>query len=48
MRTVIVSAIAVVGLYAQEPAPLQEPWEGVPAAFRNLPVGRLKIPASQA
>jgi len=48
MRTVIVSVVAFAGLYAQEPAPLQEPWEGVPPAFRNLPVGRLKIPASQA
>jgi dienelactone hydrolase len=48
MKTTIVSAIAVLGLYAQDPAPLQEPWQGVPPRYRNLPVGRLKIPGSQA
>ncbi|MDX1981284.1 MAG: alpha/beta hydrolase family protein [Bryobacteraceae bacterium] len=28
------------------PGPLQQPWEGVPEAFRNLPYGKLAIPDS--
>jgi dienelactone hydrolase len=28
------------------PAPLQTPWDGVPEAYRNLPYGRLAMPAS--
>ena len=36
-----------VGLCAQTPPrPLQQPWEGVPQGFRNLPAGRLEIPAT--
>jgi len=27
------------------PAPIQVPWDGVPEAYRNLPVGRLQIPS---
>jgi dienelactone hydrolase len=46
MRIAIVSAFAVLSVYAQEPAPLQTPWEGVPEAYRKLPVGHLKIPSS--
>jgi len=35
-----------VGLQAQAPpAPLQEPWDGVPAAFRHLNIGRLQVPS---
>ena len=26
------------------PAPLQQPWEGVPEIYRNVPVGRLVVP----
>jgi dienelactone hydrolase len=28
------------------PRPLQTPWEGVPEAFRNLPIGKLEMPSS--
>jgi dienelactone hydrolase len=41
--------MAAASLSAQAPpGPLQQPWDGVPAAFRNLPVGRLEIPANLA
>ncbi len=33
-------------LPAQAPPPLQQPWDGVPPAFRNLPVGKLELPRS--
>ncbi len=36
------------GLFAQAPAPLQQPREGVPPAFQKLPVGRLDVPSSRA
>lgn len=38
--------LAVVLLRAQVPPELQKPWEGVPEAYRNLPIGKLKIPSS--
>ena len=28
------------------PAPIQEPWEGVPEGFRSLPVGTFRVPSS--
>jgi dienelactone hydrolase len=28
------------------PAPVQEPWEGVPEGFRKLPIGKFKTPAN--
>jgi dienelactone hydrolase len=30
------------------PAPLQQPWDGVPEAFRSLPVGKLEVPKDLA
>lgn len=33
-------------LSAQPPAPLQEPWDGVPEAYRNVPYGRFQIPSN--
>lgn len=33
-------------LSAQTPASLQSPWEGVPDAYRKLPIGRLALPAN--
>ncbi|MBV6433552.1 MAG: hypothetical protein IANPNBLG_03730 [Bryobacteraceae bacterium] len=35
-------------LGAQSPETIQEPWEGVPEGFRNLPVGRFHTPESLA
>ncbi len=32
---------------AQAP-PLQQPWDGVPQAFRKLPIGRFEVPATRA
>lgn len=32
----------------QAPQPLQQPWEGVPPAFRNLPIGKLNVPSTLA
>ena len=31
--------------HTQSPENIQRPWDGVPAAYRNLPVGRLEIPS---
>lgn len=46
MRTALIAAFAGLAAFAQAPpAPLQAPWEGVPAGFRQLPVGRLEIPS---
>ncbi|MBL8176147.1 MAG: dienelactone hydrolase family protein [Bryobacterales bacterium] len=28
-------------------SPIQEPWDGVPEGFRNLPIGKFQIPSSQ-
>jgi dienelactone hydrolase len=28
--------------------PIQEPWEGVPPGFRNLPIGKFRIPSTAA
>jgi dienelactone hydrolase len=33
---------------AQSPENIQQPWDGVPAQYRNLPIGRLNIPADLA
>jgi len=45
----VLAESAVAALLAQAPpAPLQQPWEGVPEGFRRLPVGRLETPASLA
>lgn len=45
----ILALLAVLSLRAQDPpAPIQEPWEGVPPAFRNLPIGKFHIPTTVA
>jgi len=31
-------------LWGQSPETIQAPWEGVPEGFRNLPIGRFRIP----
>ena len=33
---------------AQSPENIQQPWDGVPAQYRNLPIGRLEIPSDLA
>jgi hypothetical protein len=36
-------------LWAQAPPPpLQQPWDGVPERYRNVPYGKLKVPESMA
>jgi dienelactone hydrolase len=49
MRLAIILA-ALPGILAAQnpPAPIQEPWEGVPPAFRKLPIGQFQIPKSAA
>lgn len=45
----IAVACALTALHAQPsspPPPLQEPWEGVPEIYRNLPIGKFKIPST--
>lgn len=46
MRFAVLLLFPLAAADAQAPPPLQQPWEGVPPAFRNLPAGRLKIPAT--
>lgn len=48
MRIALVSVISLAALAQAPPAPLQAPWEGVPAGFRHLPAGRLTIPSTLA
>ncbi len=50
MRVIFLFAVVAVSVYGQAPPPqpLQQPWDGVPPAFRNLPIGRLEIPANLA
>jgi dienelactone hydrolase len=36
---------AAAGMAQTPPAPIQEPWAGVPEAYRNVPIGKLEIPA---
>ena len=50
-RCPIVFAVSLAALQAQPsspPPPLQEPWEGVPAIYRDLPIGQFKIPTGLA
>src|SRR5882724_7041008 len=48
MRAIIVLLLIAFQLGAQERLrQLQQPWEGVPAAYRNLPIGHLEIPATR-
>ena len=48
MRALSAFALAAWSLCAQAPQVLQPPWEGVPPAFRKLPVGRLEAPSTVA
>ena len=48
MRAVSAVLLWAVGLFGQTPPPLQQPWEGVPPSFRNIPIGRLEIPKTTA
>jgi dienelactone hydrolase len=43
---IVLTALAALSSFAQAPPePLQGPWAGVPEDFRNLPIGKLEIPA---
>lgn len=49
MNLYVTVALVAFEAFAQAPpAPIQEPWEGVPAGFRTLPIGRFKVPADMA
>jgi dienelactone hydrolase len=48
MRAVPAVLLWAVGSFAQTPPPLQQPWEGVPPSYRNIPSGRLQIPKTIA
>ncbi len=48
MRTVLIALIGLAAFAQAPPGPLQAPWEGVPEAFRKLPVGRLNVPPDLA
>ncbi len=48
MRIAFVALIGLSAFAQAPPPPLQAPWEGVPDGFRNLPVGRLRIPGDLA
>jgi dienelactone hydrolase len=41
-----ISFVAFTVCAAAQAPPIQEPWAGVPEAFRNLPIGKLEVPAS--
>ena len=47
-RTFVILMLAAPGLFAQAPAPLQQPGDGVPPRYRNLPYGKLAVPANLA
>ena len=47
MRIVLAALIGCT-LFAQEPEPIQTPWQGVPEGFRKLPAGKLEIPRDWA
>jgi dienelactone hydrolase len=47
MRLVLVVGCLTLALFGQTPPrPLQEPWEGVPPAYRHIPAGRLEVPST--
>jgi dienelactone hydrolase len=50
MRTTLLCTIAALTLSAQNqpPAPLQQPWEGVPERYRSTKFGKLEVPSSLA
>ena len=50
-RFLLIAGAAGAALLAQSsspPPPLQEPWDGVPEIYRNLPIGKFEIPADLA
>jgi dienelactone hydrolase len=46
MRWFVMIVFAAAALAQAPPSAFQAPWEGVPEGFRQLPVGRFRIPAS--
>jgi len=48
LRIVYLLFIAINLVRAQEPEKIQQPWDGVPTQYRNLPSGRLEIPSDLA
>ena len=45
MRTIFLTFSLSIVLAQNPPAPLQQPWAGVPERYRNLPAGRLEVPS---
>ncbi|MBS1824395.1 MAG: dienelactone hydrolase family protein [Acidobacteria bacterium] len=48
MSKTILFLLACSLLAQNAPEPIQQPWEGVPEGFRQLPVGKFRIPANRA
>jgi dienelactone hydrolase len=48
MRPALIALIALAASAQPVPEPLQEPWDGVPEGFRNLPIGKLTVPRTLA
>src|SRR5574340_291623 len=48
MRIALVALIGLSAFAQTPPEPLQAPWAGVPAGFRNLPIGKLVVPGDLA
>ena len=48
MRQIAFLLLPVAALAQTPPPPLQQPWEGVPEAYRSLPIGKLEAPATLA
>jgi len=48
MRVHLLPLLTLAAAAQQEPAPLQKPWDGVPEAYKKLPIGKLAIPNSIA
>lgn len=49
LRFLLCPTVACSALLAQPsspPPPLQQPWDGVPEIYRDLPIGKFKIPAT--
>ena len=45
MRLVVAIAFTLTLRAQAPPAPLQQPWEGVPERYKSMPIGRLAVPA---
>ena len=48
LRSACLIVIAAGMVCAQAPEKIQQPWDGVPAAYRKLPIGKLEIPSDLA